>query len=509
MDRSGIIRRAPERAQSRRYDLIVIGGGIYGAMLALESARRGLKPLLLERADFGGETSFNSLRIVHGGLRYLQKLDLHRFKESVAERKWFLQTFPHIVKPLPCLMPLYGKGMHRPSILRLALKLNDRLSAGRNHDIPAANHLHDGSVIGDAETRRLFPDVSAVGLKGAAKWHDAVMLNSQRILIEVLRWACRLGADVLNYTEANDLVMAGSVVGGVNAVDCISGQTGRYRAPVVINAAGPWSRKMAGAFHKDIPTLFRPSLAWNLLIDRPALSDHALAVSPRQNKGHTYFLVPWQGKLFAGTGHVPIEWKPGMPVHPTDEQIVGFLADLNNAVPNLSLEPSDIIHVHAGLLPARRRGGAELTVREVIVDHGKQGGPRGLYSVSGVKFTTARLVAEKTVRTFAPQRASYTPEGLALPELTRYEHRFKPILLSNGACGEREHLLDALRSIVQDESVCRLEDVIFRRTALYENAEKAMDLAPDILRTMRPDEDASEKDLTRLATLLTRPIKTP
>lgn len=509
MDRSGIIRRAPEHAQNRRYDLIVIGGGIYGAMLALESARRGLSPLLLERADFGGETSFNSLRIVHGGLRYLQKLDLHRFKESVGERKWFLKTFPHLVKPLPCLMPLYGKGMYRPSILRWALKMNDRLSASRNYDIPAANHLHDGSVIGNAETQRLFPDVCTVGLKGAAKWHDAVMLNSQRVVIEVLRWACRLGADALNYTEANDLVVAGAAVGGVNAVDRITGQAGRYHAPIVVNAAGPWSRKMAGAFHKDIPALFKPSLAWNLLIDRPALSDHALAVSPRQNKGHTYFIVPWQGKLFAGTGHIPIEWRPGMPAHPTDEQIAAFLTDLNNAVPNLSLKPSDIIHVHSGLLPTKKRGGAELTVREIIVDHGQQGGPQGLFSVSGIKFTTARLVAEKTIRAFAPKCASYTSEGLMLPELTRYEHRFKPILISNGTCGEREQLLKALRSIVQDESVCCLEDVIFRRTALYENAKKAIDLAPNILRILRPDKDTSEKDLARLATLLTHPFTTP
>jgi glycerol-3-phosphate dehydrogenase len=313
----------------------------------------------------------------------------------------------------------------------------------------------------------------------------------------------------LNYTEANDLVMAGSAVEGVNAVDRFTGQTSRYHAPVVVNAAGPWSRKMAEAFHKDIPALFRPSLAWNLLIDRPALSDHALAVSPQQNQGHTYFLVPWQGKLFSGTGHVPIEWKPGMPVHPSDEQIAGFLADLNNAVPNLSLTPSDIIHVHAGLLPAKKRGGAQLAVREAIVDHGKQGGPQGLYSVSGVKFTTARLVAEKTIRVFAQQCASYTSEGMVLPKLTRYEHRFKPILISNGTCDERDHLLRALRSIIQDESVCCLEDVIFRRTALYENTKKAMDVAPDILRTMRTDEDTSEKDLTRLANLLTHQLTTP
>jgi glycerol-3-phosphate dehydrogenase len=91
----------------RDYDLIIVGGGIYGAMLALESVFRGLKPLLLEKSDFGAATSFNSLRIVHGGLRYLQTLDLPRHFESVRERRWFLRNFPDHVRPLPCLMPLF------------------------------------------------------------------------------------------------------------------------------------------------------------------------------------------------------------------------------------------------------------------------------------------------------------------------------------------------------------------------------------------------------------------
>jgi len=98
-----IIGRNTEQAEKDRFDLIIVGGGIYGAMLMLEAARAGLKSLLLEKADFGGGTSFNNLRIVHGGLRYLQTLHLSRMRESVTERRWFLQTFPEFVHPLPCL----------------------------------------------------------------------------------------------------------------------------------------------------------------------------------------------------------------------------------------------------------------------------------------------------------------------------------------------------------------------------------------------------------------------
>lgn len=116
-----MIRRDPAAAAQESYDLIVIGGGIYGIALALESSRRGWRPLLLERGDFGGETSLNSLGIVHGGLRYLQSLDIIRFRESVAERRWFLAHFPDLVEPLKCLMPLYGGGLRRRSVIAAAL----------------------------------------------------------------------------------------------------------------------------------------------------------------------------------------------------------------------------------------------------------------------------------------------------------------------------------------------------------------------------------------------------
>ncbi len=481
MQTDGRIIRDPKSAQDLQYDLVIIGGGIYGAMLALESTRRGLRPLLVERADFGGETSFNSLRIVHGGLRYLQKLDLHRFRESVGERQWFLKTFPQLVSPLPCLMPLYGQGFHRPAILKTALKLNDGLSRNRNQGVPAANHLPNSAVLGIEQTRLHFPDVAAAGLKGAAKWHDAVMLNSQRILIEVLKWACRLGATVLNYVEARELLTNGSSACGIRAVDQLDSSNFRFRAPVVVNAAGPWCRHLAASYHKDLPRLFHPSLAFNLLLDHPPLSDHALAVCPEKNKGHTYFLVPWHDKLFAGTGHTTFQWQPGHPVHPSREQLNHFLSDLNSAVPGMRLKSSDIIHVHAGMLPVTHPGATKLTVREIIVDHGAVGGPKGLYSISGIKFTTARLVAEKALRLIAPARTQYTPTGKIIPDLHEYEKNRRPLLNSNG-----KHPIPSpvLKTIIQEESVCRPDDVIFRRTSLYEKREHTRELAPEIMNMM-------------------------
>jgi glycerol-3-phosphate dehydrogenase len=175
--RPGTIERAIDQASGADHDLIVVGGGIYGIALTLEAARRGLSALLVERADYGGATSWANLRILHGGLRYLQSLDLVRFYQSVGERRWFLRHFPDLVRPLPCLMPLYGRGLKRPAVFRTALVLNDILSWRRNAGVTAAMHLPNGRLTSVAETAALFPAVERQGLQGGTLWHDAVMLS--------------------------------------------------------------------------------------------------------------------------------------------------------------------------------------------------------------------------------------------------------------------------------------------------------------------------------------------
>ena len=238
----GKICREPSAAASGNYDLIIVGGGIYGVMLSLEASKKRLRSLLLERDDFGGATTFNSLRILHGGLRYLQGLDLHRFRESVGERRWFMQNFPDLVKPLPCIMPLYGNGFRRPSIFRLALWANDLLSFKWHQGTRTDRRLPNGHVVNTAKTREIFPSVDTRGLQGAAVWCDVCMPDSQRLVIEILRWACGQGATALNYVEAQQLIKAKNSVAGVLAYDRETGRAFEYKADVVVNAAGPWCR---------------------------------------------------------------------------------------------------------------------------------------------------------------------------------------------------------------------------------------------------------------------------
>lgn len=486
--------RAPAQAAQRSYDLIIIGGGIYGAMLSLEATQRGLRSLLLERDDFGGATSLNSLRIIHGGFRYLQTLNFQRYFESVRERQWFLQTFPDLIKPLPCLMPLYGKGLRRPLILNAALQINDLLSRHRNQQVPSTNHLPDGKMISTEEVQQRFPLVNPAGLQGGAIWYDACMPDSQRVLMTILRWACGLGGIALNYVEAKELLKKGDRVTGVLAVDKMNGDLYRYYAPVVINAAGPWCRELAARFDRDFPELFRPSLAWNILFDRPALSDYALAISP-PTKAHTYFLHPWKGKLLIGTVHQPWQQSILQQPYPSIQDLNLLMQDLNQAIPRLNLNSQQLLRVLSGVLPALQEGTAKLSTRALIKHHGKTSQIKGLYSVSGVKFTTSRLVAEQTINTIFPEYQYREKQ----PVNTLQNIFHNEILLSLDPIANLDlGKLNGLRDLVASESVQCLDDLILRRTCLGDNPEKALQWMPLICQALHWEDNQSTPELASL-----------
>jgi len=453
-----MIHRNPAAFTREPHDLIVVGGGIYGAMLALEATRRGLRPLLLERGDFGGATSWNSLRIVHGGIRYLQTLDLRRFRESVGERRWLMATFPDLVHPLPCLMPLYGDGLRRPSVFRSALGLNDLLSRRRNDGVPASQWLPGGAVLTAEETRHRFPSVNPAGLLGGALWYDGVISSAPRLLIELLRWAASGGACPLNYVECIGFLSAGGRVTGVRARDHHSGEDLEFRTALVINAAGPWCREVAAGAGPAVPNLFRPSLAFNALLDRKPPAGLALAVTPRRRNPRTYFLYPWQEGILAGTLHAPWTGSTQDPI-PDERLVLTFLTELNEAVPDLDLRREDVIRILPGLLPAAVDGGAIPAVREVVHDHGAHGGLRGVYSVSGVKYTTARRVADEALQRILGTRPGQNgfERPASLPDL---DVAGMMRLMEADRPGAIAHI----GRIVREEAVLDPEDVMLRRS---------------------------------------------
>jgi glycerol-3-phosphate dehydrogenase len=381
-----------------KYDLIIIGGGIYGVMLAYEASIQGLYPLIIEKNDFGGATSANSMRILHGGFRYLQHLNLPRFYVSVQERGWFLKNFTSLTQSLPFLMPLHGLGLKKPGLFRIALSIDALLRRFAGRHLGGGEKVFNGFTITANQVKKVFPAVRRKGLKAGGIWFDAVVTDSRYLLMEILKRACDKGAVALHRMRAEKLHVSSKKVAGIACRDLVTGKPYTFESRVVINAAGPWCRGLAKTLcGVDFPDLFKPSLAWNLLLNRTPPSHYGLAVSSEKPGAQTLFLVPCRDGLLAGTGHAPWNGSPEKP-SPNRPQILQFLDELNTAVPDLKLIESDIRQVYAGLLPAKRDGECELRERPIIIDHGKSGGPAGFFSVSGVKFTTARQVAEQTLR---------------------------------------------------------------------------------------------------------------
>lgn len=470
--------RDPAGAAGERYDLIVVGGGILGACVALEASRSGRRTLLLERDDFGGATSWNSLRILHGGLRYLQSLDLPRFFESIGERRFFLQHFPELTAPLPCLLPLRGKGLKRPSTFGVALKLNDVLSWRRNDDVPERCHLPGSHLVSRDDTLRRVPLLPAEKLQGAGLWHDGLLLSSERLLIEVLRWAVAEGAVVLNRMEARSLVVEEGRVTGLEAEDGTIGSSHRYSAPVVVNCAGPWCRELATRLDRDHAELFQRQLAFNLILDVEPPSSEALAVEPPRLGAPMMFLVPWKGRLHAGTRH--LSWNEGDDRQPGEEALQLFLDDLTGALPGLPANRDKVLRVHWGELPARAPGSDEMAKRPALVDHSQAGGPSGLHSLSGIKYTTARHVAERFLER-CPPASGPRPDARTRPVVRT---GLTDVSLRLTSLQDRADFSKELRVLSEEEMAPHLDDLLLRRIeGLHQHGDlnAAADLACEAL----------------------------
>lgn len=455
-----MIRRDPNALEDGAFDLAIVGGGIYGVALAFEASRRGLRAALIEKGDFGGGSSANSLRILHGGLRYLQTLDLMRFRESVAARRWYAQRFPRLVEPLPCLLPLYGRGAKRSSILRLALALNDLLSSDRNQGIAECVRLPDGRILDREGTRAHFASVRPQGLQGAALWYDYRMHSSERILIEMLRAATRSGAVAVNYVEATRYLASHGKVEAVLAVDRLSGRELHVRAPVVVNSAGVSCAALARQAG-CVDARFDPvSMAFNVLFDGPSLGSAAMAVAEPALGAPVNFLCPAPHGIWAGTAHLPRKRSMEPPDGPTPQELESFVEGLRRAVPQFAWSQSRIRKVYWGVLPVRREMSTQLTVRPQILRHADM---QGLYSVVGIKYTTAIQVACSALTVMfagrlAPERDAPT-EPLPVSPATQW------LVDGDQAAGmPREALATLIRQVIEAEAVVDPDDLLLRRT---------------------------------------------
>ena len=443
-----MIRDLP-RLADREFDVLVVGGGIYGLTIAYDAAQRGLSVALVERGDFGAATSFNHLKTIHGGLRYLQSGDIRRMRESILERRTFARIAPRFVAPLAFAMPTGPSLTRNPIALKIALAIDAYIARDRNDGVDPTRRLTAGSLVAGQKCRTLF-DGAVRTVASAAVWYDYATIDGDRLTLSFARAAAANGAALANYVEAQHRIETGDHdrrFRGVRVVDKLTGEQFDVRARMLVNAAGPWT---ASTLADDRSPRWPLLKAMNLVTSRPARE--AALVAPTRS-GRALVLLPWRGRTLVGTSESADERTPDDQAAKATE-VDEFLTEIHDAFPMLGLKASEVTLVHRGIVPATPMNGRlGLLGSSRVIDHANAGSPE-VVSVVGVKYTTARVVAERVVdliarkleRRAAPCRTAVTP----LP----------------GAALHDPDPEDAIGRAVTDEMAHTLIDVVVRRTGL-------------------------------------------
>jgi glycerol-3-phosphate dehydrogenase len=373
------------RAPQRRYDLLVIGGGINGAGIAYDAAMRGFDVLLVDKGDFGSGTSSRSSKLIHGGLRYLKHLEFGLVFEALRERALLLKLCPHLVRPLPFLYPVFDGDPDGKWSVALGLTLYDVLALYRT---PARHR-----TLRPAEVAEREPLLSREGLKSCPLYYDAGM-DDARLVLATMQGAVRAGAEALSHLEVRALLRDGDRVHGVVLTDRLAGPDLAVEARIVVNAAGPWLDQIAALERPDAPRRLKPTKGVHVLVPRERLALHNAVVLRSPQDGRVLFAIPWERMTLIGTTDTFHEGAPDE-VYADRQDVAYLLGAANHTFPAAQLEPKDVRSTYAGLRPliAQEGKGASDLSRE----HEIALSPGGVLSIGGGKYTTFRQVAEEVV----------------------------------------------------------------------------------------------------------------
>ncbi len=391
------------------YDVAVIGGGIYGAAHAWEAASRGLSVILLEKGDFGSATSANSLKVIHGGIRYLQTLNIKRVLDSKRERDAYLRIAPHLTQPMECIMPSYPwttKGKFATTVgaflYNLVSRYDDFVSKTDSKRLKAKR-------VSKARVSQNISLNAQRNTNGGTRWYDGQVYDTERMVLSFVMSAKDRGAHAYNYMDVKEVIVDKGKVQGVIATELMSGDTLPVKADFVIDATGPWTglnaqRWMRQDAHQNTKQV---ALAKAVNFVYPfGISNKAFGAKVQSAFGHgpltsrLLFCAPWKGSSIVGTWYFPAT-SPEKDNTLTREQFDVCVADvieLCSLKKDLAVKPS---FVHLGLVPVRESFKENefplLSEETLTTDHKSVNGLEGLVSIFGVKYTTARSSAEKTI----------------------------------------------------------------------------------------------------------------
>jgi len=370
--------------ESTTFDLLVIGGGITGAGIAWDAAKRGIKTALIEQNDFSWGTSSRSTKLIHGGLRYLKKGEVALVRQVGREREWLHRSAPHLVTPMPMLLPIYKGGTFGYWSAALGLFVYDRLAGVEKAERRAMHRAE--------ETVRLEPLLNRKGLKGCGLYYE-YRSDDARLTVEVLKTAVRHGAWAANYVEVTDFQYFQSKLCGVKAVDRLTGQEIEIKAKRIVNATGPWVDGVRSKDHSIKGKSLLLTKGVHLVVDHSRLPVRQAAYFDVPG-GRMVFVIPRDGKTYIGTTDTIYSGDPSK-MRTTEADRDYLLQAIENIFPFTALKPEDVESMWAGLRPLIRSEGkspSDISRRDEIWES-----TSGLITIAGGKLTGFRKMAEKVV----------------------------------------------------------------------------------------------------------------
>jgi glycerol-3-phosphate dehydrogenase len=414
-----VIPRAEALAAQERdeFDLVVVGGGITGAGVALDAASRGYSVALVERNDFASGTSSRSSKLVHGGLRYLQNFDLGLVREALLERSLMVRLAPHLVKPLPLIVPAFD-GKRPDRLTGMGLNMYDVMSWRRGRDDEEDWSPERHRTIDGAEVVELIPALEGRRPSAGYLFYDC-QTDDVRLVLTVLGEAERFGAVIANGCEVTGLVEREGRAAGVIVRDAASGSEFELCADNVVNATGVWADRLRPDelyAEEEVPRI-RPSRGTHLILAREDLPVEAGAIVPADG-GRSIFVLPWLGRTLIGTTDEAYE---GDFDHvPPGAADVDYLLDAVNEFFATSLTPGDLTGAYAGVRPLISTGDPKKSV-DISRKAELYETSSGMVTITGGKLTTWRHMAEMTVDRIvaregreAPCRTTEIPLGMPL-----------------------------------------------------------------------------------------------
>lgn len=378
------------------YDLAVIGGGIIGTGIARDAALRGIKTLLIDKEDYSYGTTSTSSRLIHGGLRYLRQLEFGLVRQDMREREILLRIAPHLVHPLPFLMPIAS--LQDRFIMACGMRLYDIVSFDKT--LPSYHYYSR------EETLRMEPKLETKNLRGSYLFYDCQIPFAERLCVENVLSASSNGADCVNHARLSDVVKEGDRITGITVEDMLTGDSYNVATRMVVNAAGPWMDLVHNMLGVNSKPRMRRTKGIHLLT--PKISNNALVLFSSSD-GRLFFVIPWEGYSIIGTTDTDYD-DDSDTVAADREDTEYLLREVRRSFPTLKEE--DVYYTFAGLraLAGKSDGSASNVSRgHRLIDHEKTDGLGGIISVIGGKITGFRAIAEEITDMVSKKLGVTTP----------------------------------------------------------------------------------------------------